>query len=265
MRIILASDRASHGAEPIELIDGLSEFGVIVDRTESIPDLASTVALSGPFDLAVLQVGAPLKEALMVLRSLRRCGMSIPVIVLAGSRPTPEAEEAALHAGADDVAFQPLRVSVLHARMQALARRARGYACPELRCGNVLLEQDLHQVTVDGRRVALTAREFDFLETLMLHKGVLLTKERFMTTLYTDGSAPDSKIVDVFVCKLRRKLAAAGAAEMIRTVWGRGYLVFEPATTAVSAARVARRPEASVEPAPRGWVRRAEREHAVSA
>jgi len=265
MRVLLAArpdlpaDLSDHPA------GGLTERGVILDRTQNPEEIASTVALSGPFDLVLLSTGKNVADELATLRSLRRGGMSIPVIVLPGSRPTPEAEEAALHAGADAVVFQPLRVSVLHARMQALARRARGYACPELRCGNVLLEQDLHQVSVDGRRVALTAREFDVLETLMLHKGVLLTKERFMTTLYTDGAAPDSKIVDVFVCKLRRKLAAAGAAEMIRTVWGRGYLVFEPSTSAVDDARAARKPEASIEPAPRGWIRRGEREDAVRA
>ena len=157
----------------------------------------------------------------------------------------------------------PFRLPVLHARMQAMARRARGYSSAELVCGNVTLDQEQHAVMVDGTRVNLTAREFDFLETLMLHKGVLLTKERFMTRLYADSEAPDSKIVDVFVCKLRRKLTAAGAAEIIRTVWGRGYVVFEPSATAIDAARLTRQPEA--EPAPRGWVRRAPRFLAATA
>src|SRR3712207_9577341 len=94
---------------------------------------------------------------------------------------------------------------------------------------------------------------------MMLHKGVLLTKERFLNGLYADAEeAPDLKIVDVFVCKLRRKLAACGAAEMIRTVWGRGHVLFDPSTDDVAAARAAHRPEATPEPAPRGWARRAE-------
>ena len=84
-----------------------------------------------------------------------------------------------------------------------------------------------------------------------------------MTRLYSDTEAPDSKIVDVFVCKLRRKLAAAGAAEIIRTVWGRGYVVFEPTEAAIETARQARQP--AVEPAPRGWVRRAPRFMAATA
>jgi len=259
MRIILASDPSQQPTAFDDLSPALAGLGVVVDRLDHAADLPSSVSLSGPFDLALVQFETPQRDSFMTLRTLRRCGMAIPLIALIAGRPSAEAEEAALQAGADDVAFYPMRLSVLFARMQALARRARGYVCPELRCGNVLLEQDLHQVSVDGRRVQLTAREFDFLETLILHKGVLLTKERFMTSLYADGSAPDSKIVDVFVCKLRRKLKAAGAAEMIRTVWGRGYLAFEPSLTAVEAARASDSPERLAEPAPRGWLRRAER------
>jgi two-component system cell cycle response regulator CtrA len=253
MRIAIASDIAPTA----ELEAALGGYGVLCDAVESIAELPSVVALSGPYDLVLLRIGEPLRNALPALRDLRRRGMTLPVIVYCTGPASPEEEEAVLHAGADDVLFHPLRLPVLHARMQAAARRARGYACAELVCGNVTLDQEQHAVMVDGKRVNLTAREFDFLETLMLHKGVLLTKERFMTRLYADSEAPDSKIVDVFVCKLRRKLTAAGAAEIIRTVWGRGYVVFEPTAAAIEAARQARRPEA--EPAPRGWVRRAPR------
>lgn len=253
MRIAIASDTAPTA----ELEVALGEHGVLCDAVDAIADLPSVVALSGPYDLVLLRVGLPLRNALPAIRDLRRRGMTLPVIVSCTGTPAPEEEEAVLHAGADDVIFHPFRITVLHARMQALSRRARGYACAELVCGNVTLDQEQHAVMVDGLRVNLTAREFDFLETLMLHKGVLLTKERFMTRLYADSEAPDSKIVDVFVCKLRRKLTAAGAAEIIRTVWGRGYVVFEPTQAAIELARKGRQPEA--EPAPRGWVRRSPR------
>jgi DNA-binding response OmpR family regulator len=259
MRIAVAADTGSTA----DLEAALAEFGVLCDPAESIGELPSVVALSGPYDLVLLRISQPLRTALPAVRDLRRRGMTLPVILSCSGLVAPEEEEAALHAGADDVAFHPLRLPVLHARMQAMARRARGYASAELVCGNVTLDQEQHAVMVDGKRVNLTAREFDFLETLMLHKGVLLTKERFMSRLYADSEAPDSKIVDVFVCKLRRKLTAAGAAEIIRTVWGRGYLVFEPSATAIETARQARQPDA--EPAPRGWVRRAPRFLAVPA
>ena len=250
MRALIAST-TSHTDS---LNPALAEQGVVWDHTDELDDLASIAALSGPYEIVILDVGQPEREAVAVIRSLRRSGCTQPILVLCG-RLGPTEEETILHAGADDVILHPCRPAVLHARMQALVRRARGYASAQLACGNVTLDQEQHAVTVDGRRVALTAREFDFLQTMMLHKGVLLTKERFMSSLYTDGDAPDVKIVDVFVCKLRRKLAACGAAEMIRTVWGRGHVLFEPTPAAVAAARAAQRP-GMPEPAPRGWVRR---------
>ena len=250
MRALLAST-TSH-AESIAA--ALADQSIVCDRTDELDDLSSILSLSGPYEIVVLDVAVAERQALPAIRALRRGGSTHPILVLCG-RLGPVEEEAILHAGADDVILHPCRSAVLHARMQALVRRARGYASAQLVCGNVTLDQEQHAVTVDGRRVALTAREFDFLQAMMLHKGVLLTKERFMSSLYTDGEAPDVKIVDVFVCKLRRKLAACGAAEMIRTVWGRGHVLFEPPAAAVAAARAAHRPEMP-EPAPRGWVRR---------
>lgn len=252
MHILLASIGSSSSA----LANGLSVLGVHCDQAESLDDLASVLSLSGPYDALVLQVDGAAHAAQGPVCDLRRRGLDVPVAVLCSRPPLPAEEEALLHGGADDVLHDPIHLRVLLARLQALARRASGHACSRLVCGNVVLDQAQHAAMVDGRRVNLTAREFDFLETLMLHKGVLLTKERFMTNLYADGAAPDSKIVDVFVCKLRRKLAECGAAEMIRTVWGRGYVAYEPSPAAVEAAQRERQPEAAVDPVPRGWTRR---------
>lgn len=251
MRVLLAASTTQQG----NLQTGLAEHGILCDVTADLLDLASILALSGPYQAIVLDIAMPLQVAQSVLRGLRREGVTLPVIVLCGVQPA--VEESLLNAGADDVILRPFRLPVLHARILALARRVRGYASGYLTCGNVVLDQEQHAVQVDGRRVPLTAREFDFLQTMMLHKGVLMTKERFMSTLYDDAEAPDLKIVDVFVCKLRRKLAAAGAAEMIRTVWGRGHVLAEPTAAAVAHARADERHLAAAEPAPRGWVRRA--------
>jgi two-component system cell cycle response regulator CtrA len=252
MHILLASPIAGWAT----LASGLASLGVRCDNTNTLDDLSSVLALSGPYDALVLRVDGSLREVQAAVCDLRRRGLGLPIAILCGRTPQPAEEEALLHAGADDVLHNPLHLRVLLARLQALSRRARGHACARLVCGNVTLDQAQHAALVDDRRVNLTAREFDFLEALMLHKGVLLTKERFMTSLYADGAAPDSKIVDVFVCKLRRKLAECGAAEMIRTVWGRGYVAYEPTADSVEAARRARRPEAAIDPAPRGWTRR---------
>lgn len=250
MRVLLATTAAQQDV----LEAGLAEHGILCDVTTDLRDLSSILALSGPYQAIVLDLAVPLQTAQTVLRGLRREGVTLPVIVLCGVQPA--VEEGLLHAGADDVILRPFRLPVLHARILSLARRVRGYASGHLSCGNVVLDQEQHAVQVDGRRVPLTAREFDFLQTMMLHKGVLMTKERFMSTLYDDAEAPDLKIVDVFVCKLRRKLAAAGAAEMIRTVWGRGHVLAEPTAAALAHARADERHLGDAEPAPRGWVRR---------
>ncbi|MDN3565402.1 response regulator transcription factor [Paeniroseomonas aquatica] len=254
MHILLASLSTS----TTTLVAGLADLGIRCDEIDQLDDLASVLALSGPYDALLLRLDGPTGEAQAAVCDLRRRGLAVPVAILCGRSPLPAEEEALLHAGADDVLHNPIHLRVLLARLQALARRARGHSCARLLCGNVVLDQAQHAASVDGRRVPLTAREFDFLETLMLHKGVLLTKERFMTNLYADGTAPDSKIVDVFVCKLRRKLAECGAAEMIRTVWGRGYVAFEPSPATIESARRDRRPEAAIDPVPRGWTRRSE-------
>ncbi|MCO6415430.1 response regulator transcription factor [Siccirubricoccus sp. KC 17139] len=253
MRILLAADTADTEA----LEQGLARLGVLADPVEGFEDLASVITLSGPYELVLLVVRGTLGAAQEAVRALRRSGQTLPLLVLAQGGADAAAEQAMLHAGADDLVRPPIHLAVLQARMQAMARRARGFASAALTCGNVTLDQEQHAVWVDGSRVPLTAREYDFLETLMRHKGVLLTKERFMASLYAEAEAPDSKIVDVFVCKLRRKLAASGAAEIIRTVWGRGYVLFEPSAEAVAEIRAQRR-EVQAAPA-RGWVRRTTR------
>lgn len=254
MRVLVLSPNASSD----RLIAGLRGEGLVCDATADLDDLSSAISLSGPYDLVLLDLAALDAAAHRAVRELRRSGSTHPVLVVCARLEARE-EEAALHSGADDVVRHPLSLPVLHARVQALVRRARGYASARLACGNVTLDQELHAVFVDGRRVPLTGREYDFLQIMMLHKGVLLTKERFLSGLYADSEeAPDLKIVDVFVCKLRRKLAACGAAETIRTVWGRGHVLFDPSPAAVASARAAHRPEKTAEPAPRGWERRVE-------
>lgn len=254
MRVLVLSPNAACD----RLLQGLREEGLVCDATGDVDDLPSTLAFSGPYDLVLFDLPSIDLSAHRTIRTLRRTGSAHPVLVVCGRLDAHE-EEAALHSGADDVLRHPVGLPVLHARIQALVRRARGYASARLVCGNVTLDQELHAVSVDDRRVPLTGREYDFLQVMMLHKGVLLTKERFMHGLYADTEeTPDLKIVDVFVCKLRRKLAACGAAEMIRTVWGRGHVLFDPTPEAVAEARAAHRPEATPAPAPRGWERRSE-------
>jgi two-component system cell cycle response regulator CtrA len=131
----------------------------------------------------------------------------------------------------------------LLARMQAITRRSKGFSQPTLRLGAIELNLDSREVTVDGQEVHLTGKEYSILELLVLRKGMVLTKEAFLNHLYGGMDEPEMKIIDVFICKLRKKLAVAGADNLIGTVWGRGYMIREPLDDNVD--------PASMEPAPR--------------
>jgi two-component system cell cycle response regulator CtrA len=112
--------------------------------------------------------------------------------------------------------------------MQAVVRRSKGFSQPMLRVGSVELNLDTREVWIDGIQVHLTGKEYAILELLVLRRGMVLTKEAFLNHLYGGMDEPEMKIIDVFVCKLRKKLALAGADGMIGTVWGRGYMIREP-------------------------------------
>jgi two-component system cell cycle response regulator CtrA len=232
MRVLLgcgAKDRTSLGRL-------LGVDGHVVDIVDQYEDLASSALHSGPYDVVVVSVSDARGQGAQVVRELRRRGVKQPVVMLA-PHVLAEDEGTLLDLGADDVLSGPVSASVLAARLRLALRRTLGHASSLLVCGNVVVDQAHQTVTVDGRLADITRREFAVLETLMLRRGMLLTKEHFMSQLYGDEDGPDARIVDVFVCKLRRKLAAAGAAEIVRTSWGRGYVVEEPGPAAIAAAR----------------------------
>ena len=152
-----------------------------------------------------------------------------PVPVLAiSSAPQPAAKIRALQAGADDCVTAPFHKDELLARMHAIIRRSRGHSQAKLQVGPLQLNLDSRQVTVNGQEVHLTGKEYAILELLVLRKGMVLTKDAFLNHLYGGMDEPEMKIIDVFICKLRRKLADAGCGDLIRTIWGRGYVLKEP-------------------------------------
>lgn len=204
MRILLGSpdhDRAGLRA-------ALAAEGRPADLAEPFGDVAEIAQHHGPYDVVLLSVGACRAEAMAPLREIRRRGLREPVLILA-AQLDELAEREALHAGADDVLARPVPTPVLLARLQALARRALGHSSALLGCGNVVMDQGRQEVNVDGRPVRVTRREFEVLEMLMLRRGMLLTKEHFMSRFYGAEDGPDQRILDVFVCKLRRKIGRA--------------------------------------------------------
>jgi two-component system cell cycle response regulator CtrA len=167
-----------------------------------------------------------------VVRRMRSSRVEAPVIILSGLT-RPQAKVKAFSVGADDFISKPFDGTELLARMQAIVRRSKGYSQPTLRVGPVQLNLDSREVLVSGRPVHLTGKEYAILELLVLRKGMVLTKEAFLNHLYGGMDEPEMKIIDVFICKLRKKLAIAGAGDMIGTVWGRGYMVRDQSTQTI--------------------------------
>ena len=224
MRVLLVEDEIT-AARGIALV--LKSGTAVVDHASSGEEALELVR-HYDYDIMVLDLMLPDMEGYEVVRRMRLGRNHTPVLVLSGvSRP--EAKVKALGLGADDVMSKPFDKAELLARVQAVVRRSKGFSQPRLRVGPMQLNLDSREVTVNGQEVHLTGKEYAILELLVLRKGMVLTKEAFLNHLYGGMDEPEMKIIDVFVCKLRKKLALAGADSLIGTVWGRGYMIREPA------------------------------------
>ena len=160
-----------------------------------------------------------------VLKKLRTAKVGTPVLILSGMSEM-DSKVRALGFGADDYVTKPFHRDELVARIHAIVRRSKGHSQSVIRTGKIAVNLDAKTVEVDGSRVHLTGKEYAMLELLSLRKGTTLTKEMFLNHLYGGMDEPELKIIDVFICKLRKKLSlACGGANYIETVWGRGYVL----------------------------------------
>jgi two-component system, cell cycle response regulator CtrA len=180
--------------------------------------------LAYEFDAMVLDLRLKDESGLDVLRRARKHGIRTPVMILSGDLDT-DTKVAALQAGADDYLTKPFKPDELAARLTAIIRRYNGHDRPEIHIGRLALRLDAREARFDGAVVKLTVKEYALLETLALRKGQAVTKETILTKLYGGRDEPDPKIIDVFVCKLRKKLSAITGDSLIRTVWSRGYAI----------------------------------------
>ena len=179
------------------------------------------------YGVAMVALGLPGMDGFEVVRRMRAARIGVPAIMLAG-QVRSQVRVRAFSVGADDFVTTPFDPSELIARMHALVRRSKGYSQPTVCVGPLLLNLDSHIVQVNGTEVRITGKEYAILELLVLRKGIVLSKEVFLNHLYGGMDEPEAKIIDVFICKLRKKLAVAGGGDLISTVWGRGYILRDP-------------------------------------
>jgi two-component system, cell cycle response regulator CtrA len=230
MRILLIEDDIV-AARGIALM--LKSSGAVVDHADTGEE-GLELSRHYDYDIVVLDLILPDIEGFEVVRRMRVARNDTPVLILSGlSRPQIKVKSLGL--GADDFISKPFDRAELMARLQAIVRRSKGFSQPSLRVGPLLLNLDSHDVTVNSEPVHLTGKEYAILELLVLRKGMVLTKEAFLNHLYGGMDEPEMKIIDVFICKLRKKLALAGAENLIGTVWGRGYMIREPSVGEVTA------------------------------
>jgi two-component system cell cycle response regulator CtrA len=180
------------------------------------------------YDAIILDLGLPDISGYDVLKTIRRAKVKTPVLILSGT-VTVDAKVKAFTAGADDYMTKPFHKDELAARLRAMVRRSKGHPQSLITTGQLTINLDAKSVEIDGKPLNVTSREYQMLELLALRKGSTLTKQMFMDYLYGGMDEPEAKIIDVFICKLRKKIAEACNGEnYIRTVWGRGYALGAP-------------------------------------
>jgi two-component system cell cycle response regulator CtrA len=179
-------------------------------------------------DIVLLDLNLPDMHGYEVLKSLREAMVNTPVLIISGIGDI-DSKVCCFGVGADDYVTKPFHRDELVARIHAIANRSRSHAQTVIRTGRLTVNLDAKTAAFDGMTIPLTGKEYQILELLSLRKGTTLSKEMFLHHLYNGMDEPELKIIDVFICKLRKKLAQAdGSFNCIETVWGHGYKMREP-------------------------------------
>jgi two-component system cell cycle response regulator CtrA len=224
MRVLIVEDDPMT-SKTVEL--SLRSAGMVVDTT-ALGEDGLEIGKLYEYDIILLDLVLPDMDGYEVLRRLRAARVETPVLILSGLSESDKKVKG-LGIGADDYLTKPFDRAELVARIQAIVRRAKGHAESVIRTGLLTVNLDRRTVEVGEEPLHLTGKEYGILELLSLRKGQTLTKEQFLNHLYGGIDEPELKIIDVFICKLRKKLATAtGGANYIETVWGRGYVLRDP-------------------------------------
>jgi two-component system cell cycle response regulator CtrA len=224
MRALLIEDDSAT-ARSIELMLKSASFNVYsTDLGEEGLDLGKVY----DYDIILLDLDLPDMSGFEVLRRLRVSRVTTPILILSGLAGIAE-KIRGLGFGADDYMTKPFHKNELVARIHAIVRRSKGHAQSVIQTGDLEVNFDSKTAEVNGSRVHLTGREYQILELLSLRNGKTVSKEIFLENLYSGEEEREIKIIDVFICKLRKKLGnASGGKDYIETIWGRGYMLRDP-------------------------------------
>ncbi|CAA2156103.1 MULTISPECIES: response regulator transcription factor [Methylobacterium] len=216
MRLLVVEDDRDINRQ---VVAALEEAGYVADKAYDGEE-GGYLGESEPYDAIILDMGLPKADGVSVLQKWRRAGVKTPVIILT-ARDRWSDKVDGFDAGADDYVTKPFHMEELMARVRALLRRAAGHASSQIACGPVTLDTRSGKVFVDGAQVKLTSHEYRLLSYLMHHTGRVVSRAELTEHLYDQDFDRDSNTIEVFVGRLRKKLAV----DLIQTVRGLGYLV----------------------------------------
>jgi two-component system, cell cycle response regulator CtrA len=230
MHILLVEKTCSSTAPLLDV-----QHSVITSAEDA--DEAFSLLRHDGFDLVVINLGAHASAGFALIRRMRSARNDTPVLAVTGRAAADRAK--ALTYGADDAVSIPLDEAELRARLTSVLRRSRGFSHSLLQVGDLALCMTTKQVRFRNSALRLTPKETAILEVMMLRRGTVVAKASLLTQLYGGVDEPESKIIDVFICKLRRKLEQAGAVGYIGTAWGHGYVLTVPAESLTLEERIA--------------------------
>ena len=176
-------------------------------------------------DGVILDLNLPDGDGTRLVRLIRKIYNPVPILVVSGNSSVDQRINA-LGAGADGYLTKPFNKHELLAHLGAIMRRTHGHASSIINVGNLEIDLNKHFAAINDVPVSLTHKEYQILHLLSVRKGAILNKDIFLSHLYGRIDEPESKIIDVFICKLRKKLERSGLKDaQIQTIWGQGYVL----------------------------------------
>lgn len=207
-----------------EFYQELKASGFSIDRVGYDPQILSASQFYD-YDIIIVELDTLDKDFFATIKLLRSINEKLPIITVS-HKTDVDLKVQAFQAGVDDYVVIPFALQELLARCKAVLRRANKVVSDRIiKVDQLQINLETREVSVNGNLVRLTGKEYAILEMLILRRGVLISKTTILNYLYTNTEGePDMKIIDVFVCKLRKKLQKAGAGDLISTMWGQGYI-----------------------------------------